>query len=66
MKRLFIIAAFLLGMSSSVNAAVVECQGRFVNPITDVCWLCMFPMSIGSAQISAGVNVDTANPASPI
>lgn len=46
--------------------AAVECQGRFVNPITDVCWLCIFPISVGSVAVSAGANVDTANPASPI
>lgn len=55
-----------LFLTPTSQAAVVECQGRFVNPITDVCWLCIFPISIGSAAVSAGINVDTPNPASPI
>lgn len=67
MKRLILSMLFLLSCGVSSSAlAVVECQGRFVNPITDVCWFCIFPISIGSAQVSAGLNVDTVNPASPI
>jgi len=27
------------------------CVGRFTNPITDVCWKCLFPIKI------AGINV---------
>ena len=23
------------------------CTGEFVNPITDICWDCIFPISIG-------------------
>nr|WP_240155566.1 conjugal transfer pilus assembly protein TraU [Pantoea multigeneris] len=42
------------------------CGGRWVNPITDVCWQCLFPMSIGNVQVSAGGPPDTLNPSSPI
>ncbi|HFF8972820.1 conjugal transfer pilus assembly protein TraU [Serratia bockelmannii] len=42
------------------------CEGRWVNPITDVCWKCMFPMSLGSTQVSKGSLPDTENPSSPI
>lgn len=41
-------------------------EGRWVNPISDVCWKCLFPMSIGSIQLAAGSLPDTGNPASPI
>jgi conjugal transfer pilus assembly protein TraU len=47
-------------------AADPSCEGRFVNPISDVCWQCIFPMSIGSASVAAGGGLDTVNPASPI
>lgn len=47
-------------------ASEPECQGRFVNPITDICWECMFPMSIGNATVSSGSLPDTENPSSPI
>ena len=42
------------------------CEGSFVNPITDVCWRCLFPMTIGSAPVVAGEHADTENPVSPI
>lgn len=48
----------LLGLSHGVMAApdagAVACEGRFVNPITDICWRCMFPLSLGSAQVTGG------------
>lgn len=58
-------APALAADSSSGNTALT-CEGRWVNPITDVCWECIFPMSVGSVQVSAGTLPDTDNPASPI
>ena len=28
-----------------------SCHGRFLNPITDICWSCLFPMFIGPIPI---------------
>lgn len=42
------------------------CQGNFVNPITDVCWSCLFPITIGSMTAFSGHLKDTANPSSPL
>ncbi|NWP05733.1 conjugal transfer protein, partial [Escherichia coli] len=42
------------------------CHGKFVNPITDVCWSCLFPLSVGGLKIWPSGRPDTANPASPI
>jgi conjugal transfer pilus assembly protein TraU len=44
------------------------CQGHFVNPMTDICWRCLFPLSIGSTPMATGgiALPDTENPASPI
>ena len=41
-----------------------RCQGRFVNPITDICWRCLFPLSIGNNTIVKAANglSDTPNP----
>ena len=48
----------------------VSCQSRFVNPITDVCWSCLLPISIGQAiKVGGGMSPakrDTKNPASPL
>jgi conjugal transfer pilus assembly protein TraU len=64
-------AAGLLAVSLVVVAQDAKqddntCEGRFVNPITDICWNCLFPLSIGSTQVSRGDAPDTPNPASPI
>lgn len=38
------------------------CSGRFVNPITDICWSCLFPISIGPVKVNTGGREDTDNP----
>lgn len=39
------------------------CHGAWVNPITDICWSCLFPISIGKTQIvSSDVKDNSANP----
>ena len=61
----WMLAAF--GFLYSGTASAQACSGRFVNPITDVCWECLFPISIGPISIgSASGAPDTANPGSPI
>ncbi|NRA89569.1 MAG: TraU family protein [Simkaniaceae bacterium] len=30
------------------------CQGRFVNPISDICWRCIFPLKIASITVVSG------------
>ena len=50
-------AAVLTLVSASASADVTEtpdsptCQGEFFNPFTDVCWSCVFPISIGGHAI---------------
>ena len=43
-----------------------RCTGHFVNPITDICWSCLFPISIGNATVVSGDSPDTPNPSMPI
>ena len=60
-------SGLLPGLSEAAGSnAKLECEGNFVNPITDVCWECIFPISIGSIQVTGGKLPDTANPGSPI
>lgn len=42
------------------------CVGKFVNPFTDVCWSCVFPITIGNIKIYSGGREDTSNPSNPI
>lgn len=45
---------------------LASCHGSFVNPVTDVCWSCLFPLSIGSMKVFGGGVPDTKNPGSPV
>jgi len=45
------------------------CQGKYVNPISDICWSCLMPISIGDFNIGKGGKPkkrDTKNPSSPL
>ncbi len=61
---LTVLAGFFL--APSAEAAGPTCHGKFVNPITDVCWSCLFPLSVGGLKIWPSGRPDTSNPASPI
>lgn len=49
-----------------LQQAYAKCDGSFVNPITDICWDCLFPISIGSFAVVPGDYPDTQNPSIPI
>ncbi|EJP1869613.1 conjugal transfer pilus assembly protein TraU [Escherichia coli] len=67
MKRCMWLCVILL-LTGHVPAASADaaCEGRFVNPITDICWNCIFPLSLGSTKVSQGKVPDTINPSMPI
>lgn len=59
----------MLGVSQSAIAdneqndnRGLTCEGRWINPITDICWKCIFPMSIGKTKVSSSGLPDTQNP----
>lgn len=54
---LFLIPSF--GMGST-------CSGHFVNPISDICWDCLFPITIGDMPVVSGDYPDTPNPGNPL
>lgn len=56
----------LLAFASPAAAASPACHGRFVNPVTDVCWSCLFPLSVGGMNIWPSDRPDPQNPAFPI
>ncbi|MEL7103026.1 MAG: TraU family protein, partial [Pseudomonadota bacterium] len=39
------------GSSALGEVSEAICSGRFINPITDVCWDCMFPITVGSIPV---------------
>ena len=36
---------------SGAQAGSATCTGKFANPITDYCWSCVFPMTIGNKAV---------------
>lgn len=56
------------GAEDSPAARSTTCVGKFPNPITDICWSCIFPISIGSFQLMNinGQEDNGENPPSPI
>jgi conjugal transfer pilus assembly protein TraU len=55
---------FALGLAAGAGAG--ECQGEFANPVTDVCWSCAFPISLGGMQLMSMGQEDTSNPSNLI
>ena len=49
-----------------ISIAQAKCEGNFVNPITDICWDCLFPISIGNMKVVSSDYPDTKNPSLPI
>lgn len=45
--RLFLIAALLL----SIPPLPAE-EGKFINPVTDICWKCLFPIHLGGVNVT--------------
>ena len=60
--RALILAILIL----SAGSASANCVGRFVNPVTDICWKCLFPLSIGSTRVYKGGQRDIKNPSNPL
>lgn len=63
-KRFFCVIGASLILVFSVHAS--QCKGHFVNPITDLCWDCLFPLTIGSSEVVKSRYPDTKNPKNPI
>lgn len=67
MKRsLRLLMLFLLAGRVPAASADSACEGRLINPITDICWSCIFPLLLDSIKVSQGKVPDTANPSMPI
>jgi conjugal transfer pilus assembly protein TraU len=66
MKRIIFLIIVL--MTSTPSLAGPACIGKFFNPITDLCWSCVMPITIGSAEVApaSGNLPDTSNYGSPV
>ena len=52
-----VLATGVLLLSSTAGA--VGCSGKFMNPITDICWSCVFPITVFGKAIDKGGQLDT-------
>lgn len=62
-KHLFALVCLLVLGAAPIAEA--KCNAKFLNPISEVCWDCIFPISIGSMKVVGG-RPDTKNPGFPI
>lgn len=70
MKRSMRFKSFLSFLICGLISAYIvcpahsKCVGRFVNPISDICWSCIFPITIAGVSVMKGE--DTPNPKKPV
>lgn len=62
MKRWLATALIAFVTLFARDSAAGVCQGRFANPLTDICWSCLFPLTLGGASITSTAQEDTGNP----
>lgn len=67
MKKLVLVLVLLLFICYMPSDLFAKCKGKFVNPVTDVCWQCIFPLSIGGVKlfdsdIKPPLNMETESP----
>ncbi|HUX79817.1 MAG TPA: conjugal transfer pilus assembly protein TraU [Alphaproteobacteria bacterium] len=53
MFRILILLILVLS-SFSLSDLQAKCVGRFVNPITEICWRCIFPITIAGMTVAKG------------
>lgn len=46
--------SLLICLFLSAKPAFSGCEGRFVNPITDICWNCLFPLTFAGVTLVDG------------
>ncbi|WP_371218830.1 TraU family protein [Orientia tsutsugamushi] len=59
MKELVILLAIVMSITANNCYAAAGCVGRFVNSITDVCWKCLFPITIAGFKVVSSSMPDT-------
>jgi conjugal transfer pilus assembly protein TraU len=58
MKKYFLILLFALAVMIQPILSWGQqalCTGAFPNPVTDICWDCMFPISLGGGILNLGI-----------
>lgn len=50
-----VIVAIALSIILLPRAGHAVCAGRFINPVTDICWHCIFPIKVGGVTVVPGM-----------
>jgi conjugal transfer pilus assembly protein TraU len=59
--------AAVFATAPSMAGDSLTCTGRFPNPITDICWSCILPITLGGTTLAnLDGQEDIANPSSPV
>lgn len=65
----YILVAIIISIIPASALAGESCKSKFVNPVSDICWSCLLPISIGPLRVGGGMSPakrDTKNPGSPL
>ena len=54
-KNLFVTLFLIVNLLTKINLANARCEGSFVNPITDLCWECVFPITFAGLTLTPHV-----------
>jgi conjugal transfer pilus assembly protein TraU len=54
-------AVLSLCLVAHETAQAQECKGKFPNPITDICWSCIYPLKIGNTTLMSNGQEDSAS-----
>lgn len=66
MSKKILTSIFIFLIFFPLNSFAKKCTGRMVNPVTDICWSCILPISIGAAPVATGLTPDAINFPSPV
>lgn len=58
-----VLAAIVL-LCSCATQAKPSCHGKMLNPVTQICWKCMFPLTIGGMKVFSGADDASTPPSS--
>ncbi len=54
LNKLLLAVTLAVAFTSSGSKAYAICVGRFLNPVTDICWQCILPVKIGGIMVAPG------------
>ncbi len=59
MKFYLTLTICIITIFTSFAEVRAKCHGKFINPITDICWECLFPLTIASSNVTPSYDEQT-------